>query len=93
MLSDVFLGLAELAIFGVGATILINLCLNLVLRHYVRPLFYLTVLALLLCLGLVDVIAFARAGSLAVPPMVARAIGVPEPSASEVSLEDDPQSE
>ena len=45
------------------------------LNHFIKLLFYSTALALVLALGLVDVIAFAKAGRLEMPALTAQALG------------------
>ena len=73
-LSDVYLGTLELVVFGVLCSLVLNFALMFILRHFVRLLFYSTVIFLVLALALVDVIAFAKAGRLQIPALTEQVI-------------------
>lgn len=73
--TDVYLGGLELLLFGVLAALMLNFALMFVLRHFVKTLFYATVVLLLLALFVVDAVAFARAGRLQLPQLTEQTIG------------------
>ncbi len=73
--TDLYLGWFEICVCGVLMALVANALVLLVLRHFIRLLFYTTVLLGVIALGLVDAIAFAKAGLLKVPSLTQQAFG------------------
>ena len=80
--TDLYLGALELCVCGVLVSLIINFALMFILRHFVRALFYGTVLLLLIALTLVDCIAFAKAGTLDMPGLSTQALSRSTPLVS-----------
>lgn len=84
--TDLYLGWLEVLTFGCFVAIAANFLLLVLLRHFIKALFFATLLGLLVLLALVDAICLAKAGILDLPALTTQAIGASGASAASHTL-------